>query len=72
MIGMCKVPLDSLATGNSMQAKFPIGKIDAPHVITGQLEVRIEVMAIEAQEGSPFNPITSYTFNEEFELNIIQ
>lgn len=72
MIGMCKVPLDSLATGSTMQAKFPIGKIDAPHIITGQLEIRIEVMAIDGvQEGSLFNPITSYTFNDEFEQNTI-
>ena len=74
MIGMCKVPLDSLATGNALQAKFPIGKIDAPHVVTGQLEVRLEVTAAEA--AGPDNRIleaaAAFIYTQEFEKGIIE
>ena len=74
MIGVCKVPLDSIAAGTTMQAKYPITKIDASHIVTGSLEVRIDVIAAEGQalDSRIFDAASALIFTDQFERQIIQ
>ena len=74
LIGMCKVPLDSIAAGTTMHAKYPITKIDASHIVTGSLEVRIDVIAAEGQalDSRIFDAASALIFTDQFERQIIQ
>jgi hypothetical protein len=72
MIGMCKVPLASLATGCSMHEKFPIKSVDTQSVV-GQLEVRIDIMDLETtnNEGLFHKAVHDLVYSKEFEQEIV-
>ena len=49
MIGQCKVPLASLATGCSMHETLPVKNIDTGKEV-GKLEIKIDMMDLEMQQ----------------------
>jgi hypothetical protein len=46
MIGICKIPLATLATGCSMHERLPIKSVGTQTQV-GTLEVRIDIMSLE-------------------------
>ena len=72
MIGMCKVPLASLATGCSMHERFPIKAVETQTQV-GELEVRIDIMSLEsAQTENLLTKANSdLVYSKQFEKEII-
>ena len=68
MIGVCKVPLASLATGCSMHERYPIRAVDTQNEV-GMLEVRIDIMNLEkAESENLFSKIANdLVYSKEFE-----
>ena len=73
MIGVCKVPLATLATGCSMHERYPIRAVDTQTEV-GQLEVRIDIMNLEsAQQENLFSKAAhDLVYNKQFEDDIVK
>ena len=73
MIGICKIPLECLATGCSMHERFAI-KAPETQSEVGMLEVRLDVMNLEQAENQNLFAKAAHdlVYNKQFEEEIIR
>ncbi len=72
MIGMCKVPLATLATGCSIHERVPIKAVGTNSEV-GTLEVRIDIMNLEniGQENLFSKLSHDLVYSKQFEKEVV-
>lgn len=72
MIGMCKIPLASLATGCSVHERLPIKAVETQTEV-GTLEVRLDIMNLEnAGSENLFSKMAQdLVYSKQFEQEVI-